>query len=150
MGNLCASPAEFLQQFRSKDNRTSVDTLEVIIQQETKNSPKNGINESQKELLEMCHNDRIRRQFENKLKNENKIKYKIDALQNIEGFDYNGDLDDTRRSKIPSKKLLGAKVEINRTKNVYEKEIEHEVSTHNIEGDTLVLLSKEVGYYTKE
>ncbi len=147
MGNLCSSPADFLQQFKAPDSRSSIDTLEVIMQRNEGKPPSPQINNSQKDLLGLCHDRDIRRQFETKLRNENKIKTQIEAITNIEGFDYNGDL---AQKRIPSKKLLKAKVEINRTKNVYEKEIEHEVSLHHIPIDPIVSLSKEIGYYRKE
>ena len=100
----------------------------------------------------MVHDDDTRRHLENKLKYENKIKYKIDRLNNIDGFDFDGGLE---CKHIPVKKLLNAKVEINCAKNVYEKEIEHDVHVTSpdrrkqVAVDPMETLSREVGYYRK-
>jgi hypothetical protein len=153
MGNLCAAPSELIQGFKKADGRGSIDSLDVIIQKKGVGHQNEPITSDQKELIGLCHDYTLRKQFETKLKHENKIKHKIEALSNIEGFDYNGSDSLSRAGTLPSKKLLNAKVEVNKSKNVYQKEIEHEVAVHpettaHVPIDPMNVLEREVGYYT--
>lgn len=153
MGNLCSNPSELIQNLKS--SRSSIDSLDMILQRRADhglNQPHiESINDEQREMAKMCQDGELRKQFMSRVKHENKIKKKIQEINNLDGFDYNGDIACKHK---PNSRLLNAKVEVNKSKNVYAKEIKTVPETPD---DTLShvaissqeIVSKEVGYYTK-
>lgn len=153
MGNLCSNPSELIQKLKS--NRSSVDSLDMILQRRQDHGmaqpSAESIKEEQRDLANMYQDAELRKQFMTKVKYENKIKHRIDAINNLDGFDFNGDIACTHK---PNSRLLNAKVEVNKSKNVYAKQIGHHPESpddtiSHVAISSAEIVSKEVGYYTK-
>lgn len=154
MGNICASPSEFIKKLKGEGephSRASVDSLDIVCQKHNSRvhydeSQAANFTAEQRHLLEQCHDEKIRKQMETKFKMENKLKHKIEVISHLDDFDYDGL---TSSKTIASSKLLLARTEINKSKTVFEKEIETEVAEGSPKEPRQVL-SKETGYYRKE
>lgn len=154
MGNLCSNPSEMIQKLKSSD-RGSIDSLDMILQRKQKRGLEKPAAEEmkteQKDLAKLYEDAELRKQFTAKMRHEKKIKKKIDDINHIEDFYYNGDIQCHHK---PNPKLLNAKVEINKTKNVYEKKIADPETPksqelYQVPINPQEILSREIGYYTK-
>ena len=154
MGNICASPSELISKLKGQgasQSRASVDSLDIVCQKHNNRvqydeTQAGNFTTEQRVLLEQCHDEKIRKQMETKFKMENKLKHKIEVISHLDGFDYDGL---TSSKTIASSKLLLARTEINKSKTVFEKEIETEVPEGS-PNEPRNVLSKETGYYRKE